>query len=180
VAASIERSAESAMAFVRAIREQARNEGPARRARFRVADRVAAITALLSYRLRHARCRFDAAGVEADAELVGDPGRFDQILGNLLGNALDACADRPDVTIRVQTARHADRLIVAVDDDGPGVPAAIGDRIFEPLFTTRGDDGGTGLGLAIARDLARSVFGADLRLVRRDGPGARFELSCPA
>lgn len=68
-------------------------------------------------------------------------------------------------------------LLVSVRDDGPGVPAADRDRLFEPFFTTRRASGGAGLGLAIARSLIEGHGG---RLVLIDtSAGARFEFSLP-
>ena len=65
--------------------------------------------------------------------------------------------------------RH--RLVVA--DNGPGIPAELRERVFEPFFSTRSE--GSGLGLAITRTLVRDV-GGDIRLVRGEGPGATIEV----
>lgn len=64
-----------------------------------------------------------------------------------------------------------------VVDDGPGVPAALRPRLFEPLRTTKPD--GLGLGLPIARALARAMDG-DLALEDADGAGVSFRLVLPS
>jgi signal transduction histidine kinase len=72
----------------------------------------------------------------------------------LLQNAIDAApAGRGTVTVRVAAEQRAGAasVVVEIGDDGPGVPATIGDRIWEPFFTTKDVGAGTGLGLAIAR-----------------------------
>jgi signal transduction histidine kinase len=65
--------------------------------------------------------------------------------------------------------------VVAVEDDGPGVPEALRGRIFDLLFTTKALEGSTGLGIALCRDIAEGAFGGTLELVPRER-GARFEL----
>ena len=62
-----------------------------------------------------------------------------------------------------------------VRDDGPGIPAASVERIFEPFYSTR--NGGMGIGLFVGRQLARA-YGGDLRL-ESNGPGASFALMIP-
>jgi signal transduction histidine kinase len=72
------------------------------------------------------------------------------------------------------------RAVLAVEDDGPGVPEDVREQIFEPFFTTKAAGRGTGLGLSIARRIVED-HGGELRLTERDGglPGARFELRLP-
>ncbi len=84
----------------------------------------------------------------------------EQVLVNLLENALDAANSRVSIVARAGQTPVAS-VCLEVSDDGPGVQADIVQRIFEPFFTTKAH--GTGLGLAIARDLAR-LNGGDLRL----------------
>lgn len=101
-----------------------------------------------------------------------DPNLVHQILLNLTQNAIHATEGRGRVHLVVSEAQ------VAVEDDGPGVPAAIADEIFKPFFTTR--TRGTGLGLAICARSAASMD-ATLRLEPPGGlKGARFVLRLPA
>jgi two-component system OmpR family sensor kinase len=106
----------------------------------------------------------------------GDASRLAQVLGNLLDNARRHAGDGA-VTVTVSAG---DPATVLVTDDGPGVPAADRERIFDRLVRldeARGEDGGAGLGLAIARGIARA-HGGDLRCVDPpSGRGAAFELS---
>jgi signal transduction histidine kinase len=72
----------------------------------------------------------------------------------LLQNAIDAApAGRGTVTVRVAAEQRAgaESVVVEIGDDGPGVPASVGDRVWEPFFTTKDVGAGTGLGLPIAR-----------------------------
>jgi two-component system sensor histidine kinase FlrB len=93
---------------------------------------------------------------------------------NLATNALQSAGARARVEIRAEaTARQVE---IRVTDNGPGVPAAIRQRIFDPFFTSRAT--GTGLGLAVARSVARDHRG-DIELQQGAAPGAIFVMRLP-
>lgn len=103
-----------------------------------------------------------------------DAGHLRQILLNLLLNARDY-ATRAVVSVE----RRPNLVRIAVRDNGPGVPAAIRESLFEPFCTTRSQ--GTGLGLAISRGLAEA-HGGSLTLAEPEhdaGPGACFVIELP-
>jgi len=98
---------------------------------------------------------------------------LEQILINLLSNALDAVAGRPGplVQVRAQAATTpAGEAVVEilVADNGSGVPRSVRERLFVDFFTTKGHEEGTGLGLAVSRELARAA-GGDLVLLESPG-----------
>ncbi|MBI5498539.1 MAG: PAS domain-containing protein [Deltaproteobacteria bacterium] len=108
----------------------------------------------------------DAGQVRADA------GGLRQVLLNLVRNAGEAVAGRPGGTVRLATARGDDgRVLLTVDDNGPGVPADLRERIFEPFFTTK--DAGSGLGLSGSR-AALKEHSAELHCTEGTLGGARF------
>ncbi len=111
-------------------------------------------------------------------ELVGRQGPLHQIVVNLLENAADAIAERPEGRIVVAARAEQGRAVLTVDDNGPGVAAEIRDKIFEPFFTTKPVGSGTGLGLYLSYNLAAKLGGT---LAADAGPlgGARFTLSIP-
>lgn len=113
----------------------------------------------------------------ADVSLTCDPLAVEQILVNLLNNAMDAAHDSAGRWVRVRVERRGDAAVIAVADSGPGVDPALRERIFERFFTTKPVGEGTGLGLAISRSLAERHGGA-LRYVKH-GEGGAFELSLP-
>jgi two-component system C4-dicarboxylate transport sensor histidine kinase DctB len=99
---------------------------------------------------------------------------LEQILVNLLSNALDAVAGRPGplVQVRAQAATlpsGATTIEIFLADNGSGVPRSVRERLFVDFFTTKGHEEGTGLGLAVSRELARAAGG---ELVLLDSPGA--------
>lgn len=103
--------------------------------------------------------------------------RLQQVIVNLLSNALDALEDTPDAAIKVAAETTADRITLIVTDNGPGIPADLEDRIFDPFFSTKGVGSGLGLGLSISYNIVRD-FGGELRLIRRPS-GAEFRLDLP-
>ena len=112
-----------------------------------------------------------------DACVQARPELLDQALSNLVLNALDAIGEAG--TVRVAAQRHGEQVVLSVQDDGHGVPAAVRERIFTPLFTTKDPGKGTGMGLAIAAEIA-ALHGGHLRDVEPPEGGARFELWLPA
>jgi signal transduction histidine kinase len=114
--------------------------------------------------------------IPADLPLVSvDSVQIGQIVFNLLMNASQVLEERGG-TITVSATADETALALHVTDDGPGVPADLRAKIFEPLFTTKAR--GIGLGLAVSRSLAESNGGA---LVLDDAApgGARFTLTMP-
>jgi two-component system C4-dicarboxylate transport sensor histidine kinase DctB len=114
-----------------------------------IGDRVRAVGAIV-----------EREGEQAGIRVVADRVRLEQVVINLLQNALDALEGQSDPLIRISVT-YADRVTIEVDDNGPGIPADIADQLFTPFVTGRPD--GLGLGLGIARDIARE-FGGDLDL----------------
>jgi two-component system NtrC family sensor kinase len=95
-------------------------------------------------------------------------------------NAADA-AQGPGVHIRLVVQTGPDSSVeLRVIDDGPGVPAAIAQRIFEPFFSTKEAGEGTGLGLSISRSIAEAHGGKLFLDSLPDTPGATFVLRLPA
>ena len=117
--------------------------------------------------------------LDIDAALVAmaDPLRVEQILGNLIGNAMAMLRGRDDPRIEVSASRQADGMILLrVCDNGPGVPADLAADLFQPFTTRR--PGGTGLGLAIVRRLVEA-HGGSVRLAAHEGWNCCFELTLP-
>jgi two-component system, NtrC family, nitrogen regulation sensor histidine kinase NtrY len=112
-----------------------------------------------------------------------DRRQLSQVLLNLVENARDAIAQRPDpeggqITVLTRVGEAGDRIEVIVEDNGPGVRADRKDRVFSPYFTTKEHKGGTGLGLAIVHRIV-SDHGGRISLGNVLGGGARFTVELP-
>jgi signal transduction histidine kinase len=110
--------------------------------------------------------------------LQTDPVRLDQILVNLLSNAIRHSPER--ATIQVAVAATEDRVSFSVIDHGPGVPSELHQKIFEPFERFDPHSGhGTGLGLPVSRGLAEAL-GGTLVVEGTTGGGATFILKIPS
>jgi signal transduction histidine kinase len=113
----------------------------------------------------------------SDVPLVScQPTLLGQVLVNLLINALDAMHQQKDARLIVRIRADHEHAFLEVEDSGPGIPDELRTRIFEPFFSTKGENG-NGLGLWISSEIAR-MHGGELVAV----PGARgalFRLSFP-
>lgn len=105
--------------------------------------------------------------------------RIEQILVNLIVNAVDAIGDRPGtITIEIQPTPDAKRVVCSVADTGSGIPEDQLDKIFQPFFTTKPEDRGTGLGLPVAREIVQS-YGGNLQVASKLGTGTTFTFDLP-
>nr|WP_236045264.1 MULTISPECIES: ATP-binding protein [Pseudooceanicola] len=108
--------------------------------------------------------------------VTGVAGHVQQIIMNLVQNAMDAAeaSETPQVTLDI--AQQGDTAVLSVHDSGTGVDPALGAAIFDPFFTTKPVGQGTGLGLAISLKIAEEHGGS---LALGPGPGGHFRLSLP-
>ena len=144
-----------------------------------VEDVVSRAAALAEELVRRREARLEAKLGAPAVELAVDPDLIAQVLLGLVTNAAEAVPRGGRVELRARA--EAEQVVLAVADDGPGVPEADRARVFEPFFTTKA--GGTGLGLAMAERIVRA-HGGVLRVVPGagagpDGAGACFELALP-
>jgi two-component system C4-dicarboxylate transport sensor histidine kinase DctB len=110
---------------------------------------------------------------------VAESTRLEQVVLNLLVNAIDAVGGRDDPSVTVDAAADGSRIRIVVSDNGAGVPEALRERIAEPFFTTKEPGEGLGLGLAISRAII-AEYGGTLDFSPREGGGTRFTVLLPA
>ncbi|PYP10300.1 MAG: hypothetical protein DMD59_06090 [Gemmatimonadetes bacterium] len=176
---SILRQAQRAAKLLRGLLRFVR-AGEKRSASVNMNDVVRSAIDLVSYRFS-----IDEISIEGrlDPELptvVGDANRLEQVIVNLLSNALDALRSvKPPRRLIVDSFMDdtGSRVCVTVTDNGSGVAPEIAQRLFRPFASTKGIRG-TGLGLYISRQLVREAEG-ELDLVKRAEPGARFLVWLP-
>jgi signal transduction histidine kinase len=119
------------------------------------------------------------SGTDTSAAAIA-PDALKQVLLNLVQNAREAVfqAGRRPARILLDVRRTGEEVVIAVEDNGPGVPRELRTRIFDPFFTTKGAVDGVGLGLFVAEGLVRTA-GGRLSLESAPGGGARFVVELP-
>lgn len=139
---------------------------------------VTDVLPLLAPACRHAGITLDWQPPPAPCRILGDAAALQQLLLNVLLNAIEAATPvaGPAGIVRVEVESRPDAAVLRVLDTGPGPSPAMQSRLFEPFATDKVD--GTGLGLAVARQTATD-HGATLTWDRRDG-WTCFELRIPA
>lgn len=109
-------------------------------------------------------------------KVLGDPGKIEQVLLNLVINALQALEDGGSLQIR--TRRDGANAVVEVSDDGSGIPKEHQDQLFNPFFTTKPAGEGTGLGLAICFRIVAD-HGGKIAFESTPGVGTTFRITLP-
>jgi two-component system NtrC family sensor kinase len=127
------------------------------------------------------------SGVELKLELeedlpwvLADSNQMKQVLLNLVHNALQAMPTGGEMIITTQSAVRAGRdwIMVRVCDTGVGIPRTELSRIFEPFYTTKGDQGGTGLGLSVTYGIVTD-HGGQIEVESEPGVGSKFTVWLP-
>jgi len=168
---------EQATNYLRSIQDRP-PVGPPKLVRFDVATVVqSCVTLERPLARRHGVELTWEQGVDA-VFLYGDPNAWYQIVTNLVRNAVDASAGRPEpVAVRVEQVNGMLHLIV--HDRGVGIPLGDHDRIFEAGFTTKAPGAGSGTGLAVVRELVQDMFGGTVRVESDVGLGSTFVVAVP-
>jgi NO-binding membrane sensor protein with MHYT domain len=118
------------------------------------------------------------------------PGQLNQVLLNIIGNAIDALEahdagrsldDRQLVpsVISIRTDRVDDTAVIYITDNGAGMPEAVRAHIFDPFYTTKSADKGTGLGLSISHQIIAERHQGQLICVSEPGQGCEFQIHLP-
>ena len=135
--------------------------------------------AVLESRIQQAGAKVDVQVAEPEPVAWCDGNRLEQVLVNLINNALDAMAGAPTPRVQVQCELLNGQVHVQVRDHGPGLSEQALAHLFEPFFTTKGSRDGLGLGLALSAGIVRES-GGTLGGANHPGGGAVFHLTLPA
>ncbi|MEM8639361.1 MAG: ATP-binding protein [Cyanobacteria bacterium P01_G01_bin.54] len=113
------------------------------------------------------------------------PGQLNQAIFNLMVNAIDVLEEdvisgrNPQPTVQIQTRLDNEQAIIAITDNGPGIPEDIRQKIFDPFFTTKAVGQGTGLGLSISYSIVVEQHGGTLVCHSQPGEGTQFIIGIP-
>jgi len=144
-----------------------------------LSDVVDSALTLLSHRLESYGVTVEVKRAERLPEIGGDPEQLKEVLVNLILNSCEAMVDGGKITIQEgkgQVVPLGRVAFLKYSDNGPGVPASIRDKIFQPFYSTKEE--GTGLGLSIASRIIQEHSGF-IELTSREGEGAIFIITLP-
>lgn len=141
-------------------------------------DAIAEALALMHAALEKSMTTIQRDGPKSPLMVVGGQVRLQQVIVNLISNALDAIADQNTKKIHLTTKTTPTRAVLAIRDTGPGI--AEPERVFEPFYTTKqlGASKGLGLGLSISYGIIGS-FGGQLSCANAPEGGAMFTITLP-
>lgn len=145
-------------------------------------DRVVqSVLALCGHQLKIKSIDCNVESAAGLPPIVGDRTGLEQVISNLLFNAVDAIVEKgPESgSIRIETRAAGDRVVLEIEDNGCGISSEVRDHIFEPFFTTKPPDKGTGLGMAIAEAILHQ-HRAEIDFTTDVGLGTCFFLTFPA
>jgi signal transduction histidine kinase len=147
-------------AIVGDLKDFARPGGQSARTEFSLNDAARRAARLLAHPINKKTARFQIDLADDLPPVKGNPQQIEQVIVNLVGNALDALPDSSR-GIFVSTRWRADERCVVLDvrDEGAGIAQEHLARLCDPFFTTKSGSGGTGLGLAISSELVRAHGG---------------------
>jgi PAS domain S-box-containing protein len=154
-------------------------KGSAIRGPINLNDVVKAVTLMIQPDAAAKLCKVETSLARHLPPIEGDPTQIQQVLINLVSNALDAVGDMPHSrrVVEIATSYNGDGTIsVAVRDYGSGISETTRDRLFEQFFTTKDD--GLGMGLAIVRSIIEA-HGGTVAAENANGGGARFHFRLP-
>lgn len=135
-------------------------------------------TLLLQPQIKQSSVRLDIAMPREDIIVKGGRIRLEQVVINLLSNALDAVAGTARPQVRLELHRDRETAVLTVSDNGQGIDTEDLPQIFDPFYTTKDVGAGLGLGLSIAYKIVHD-FSGSLKAANRDGGGAEFTMRLP-
>lgn len=106
-------------------------------------------------------------------------GQLNQVFMNILGNAIDALATCPQPQLKISTRIEKQHVLIAIQDNGGGMPEAVRSQIFNPFFTTKPIGQGTGMGLSISYQIVTERHGGSLECNSKENEGTTFIIQIP-
>jgi len=142
-----------------------------------VHDSILAAMSIVKHQARSALVQLTIKPCSTQLHIFGDAIRFEQVLVNLLSNAIQALSEQEEKQVAITLYEVQGQVIVQIRDNGPGILVDNIDRIFEAFFTTK-ENFGLGLGLSISHRIIESMQG-QLNVSNHTDGGAIFTISLP-
>lgn len=166
--------------FVQAARKQIQKQDT--KERFSLNQEIYYVKQVLEYKARQLHVSLEFKELEPEIILYGNPLKMNQVLTNLISNAIDAYQDvkrtRP-FEVHIHITQNAQQVKVLIQDWGSGIPEDIQSQIFKPLFTTKSKEHGMGIGLSISQNIIQEDFAGSIHFRSQEGKGSLFTILIP-
>jgi signal transduction histidine kinase len=172
------KAADRLAAFIRSIKSQTRTTSDQDHMVFDAVAAVGDALLLTGHAFKQGRCRPVFTHSAETISLLGVPGRFTQMVVNLVTNAVEASA-RAGGDVELFLEKKAGEVELTVRDHGIGIPTENLTRVFDPMFSTKPFGGTAGLGLTIVHDIVTGEFGGSIDVESTVGQGTVFSVRLP-
>jgi len=168
--------------FLGSVRKQMRHQETI--TEFRIQDEVEDVLQMVGHKARKAQVELLFHSTEVVLMMYGNPFKFNQIVLNLISNAIDSYDSKKmeagkTRSVRVEVQSQAGMCICSVQDEGVGIAPEHLEAIFEPFYTTRMEEGGMGIGLSTTRELVENYFHGQIQTFSTLGKGSKFIVTFP-
>jgi len=161
------------------LKDFARQDIPNRRTPVQVNDVVRLAVSILNHEILHTTHHFEVAYGKDLPTVMGSSQRLEQVVINLLNNALQSLSsNRQGIRVTTRLAPETGKVEVCVEDEGAGMSPEMLERIKEPFFSTRLENGGLGLGVSICRSIVQEHKGT-MDFESEVGKGTRVVVRLP-
>jgi signal transduction histidine kinase len=167
--------------YISSAREQLQSSG--KLTYFQASTATEEVVSILGYKARQAKVVIEIQG-SVQVELHGDKAKFNQIMANLLANAMDAYEDMKGqrnrkVKVIIKESKPGEKLSIQVWDWGVGIGPTVLKRLFEPFYSTKKDGRGIGVGLLLTKQFVERDFGGHITARSSRKEGTVFEVVIP-
>lgn len=167
--------------FMQAIKKQIQNQEI--QTHFSIQKEIEQVIQILSYKARKNLVEITSNIVE-DVTLFGNPLKFNQLMTNIISNAVDAYEGLEEDILRkheihIDIRSNENLVQIAIQDWGCGIDANPIDKIFDPFYTTKAIEKGTGIGLSNTKQIIETAFGGEINVVSQPGTGTLFTIKLP-
>ncbi len=166
--------------FIEAMQKQLRREGNLKV--FSLNKEIEHVIQIFGYKMNQEKIRLEFVA-ESEVIMFGSLIGFNQIVTNLLSNAVDACSRvdeaRESRFIEIRIGQTKEKAILIVKDSGCGIKKELNEKIFDPFFTTKEIGKGTGIGLSSTKKIVEKDFGGVIHFKSQVGEGTVFTVELP-
>lgn len=146
---------------------------------FTIGELLKRVDILMKHELKNALVYLNISmKTNEDILIHGDVNNLVQVINNMISNAIQSYAGKPEQNIDLIVERKGNNLTISIKDYGCGIPKKVKDKLFKEMITTKGKNG-TGLGLYMSYSTIKAHFNGNISLESEEGKGTTFTITIP-